>query len=317
MGTTWSAVLYAASSTCAPQVQRAIQDALDHVVAEMSPWLPHSALSRFNAAPAGTWHTLPANFFAVLNSALSVARMSDGAFDPTIGALVNAWGFGPDGECVPTPSVDKTASLLARSGWRSLQVDIKSRSVRQPGLLHIDLCGIAKGFGVDQAARALGHLGVRDFLIEVGGELRGDGVKPDGTPWWVAVEQPPADGHGQATASDIIVALNGLSIATSGDFRRFIECGGRRYAHTINPRTGKPVENRIAAVTMLHECCMQADALATAMMVMGEPEAIAFATRHRIAARIVSRGALVLSERLSPEFEHLLRDDLDAPPECL
>ncbi len=311
MGTDWSARLYAASSSCAPQVKRAVQDALDHVVAEMSGWVAGSALSKFNAADAGTWHTLPVNFFAVLEAALSVARESGGAFDPTLGSLVNAWGFGPHATDVPEPSTRDTALLLSRSGWKSLEVDHERRRVHQPGGLCIDLCSIAKGFGVDQAARALRRLGIRDFLVEVGGELRGEGVKPDGTPWWVAIEQPPADDDAHSTESDIVVALNGLSIATSGDYRRCFKRDGQRYSHTIDPRSGRPVANDVAAVTVLHESCMQADALATAMMVMGAPDAITFGTKLGIAARIVRRTPLGFTESLTPAFEKLLNDNSD------
>lgn len=311
MGTDWSARLYATSNSCAPQVKRAIQDALDHVVAEMSPWVAGSALSRFNSADAGTWHTLPVNFFVVLEAALSVAQESGGAFDPTLGSLVNAWGFGPREADVPLPSTCDAALLLSHSGWTTLEIDHERRRVRQPGGLCIDLCSIAKGFGVDQAARALRRLGIRDFLVEVGGELRGEGVKPDGTPWWVALEQPPADDHAHSTESDIVVALNGNSVATSGDYRRYFECNGQRYAHTIDPRSGRPIANDVAAVTVLHENCMRADALATAMMVMGAPEAISFGAKRGIAARIVRRAPLGLIESLTPAFERLLNDDSD------
>lgn len=308
MGTTWSAKLYAASSSCAPQARRAIQDALDHVVDEMSPWVAASALSRFNSSPAGSWHTLPINFFAVLRTALAVARESCGAFDPTIGALTDAWGFGPSPVRLPPPAADNTERMLARAGWQRLEIDFDRRRVRQPGGLCIDLCGIAKGFAVDQAARSLKRLGIRDFLVEVGGELRGEGVKPDGTPWWVALEQPPTGDGLDAAECDIIVALHGLSIATSGDYRRFIDHEGGRFAHTLDPQSGRPVENGIAAVSVLHESCMWADAQATAMMVMGRSAALAFATKCRIAARLVVRTRQGMSEVLTPSFEELLDD---------
>lgn len=309
MGTTWSAKLYAASSSEAPRARQAIQDALDHVVSEMSPWVATSALSRFNAAPAGSWHTLPVNFFAVLRTALALARDSNGAFDPTLGTLTDAWGFGPSPARAHPPDADDTARMLADSGWQRLRIDEEHRRVCQPGGLAIDLGGIAKGFGVDQAARALRRLGIRDFLVEVGGELRGEGVKPDGTPWWVALEQPPGSHGSEAVPSDIIIALHGLSVATSGDYLRFVEHDGIRHAHSMDPRSGRPVENGIASVTVLHESCMWADALATALLVMGRSAAMSFAVEHRIAARMVVRTERGLSEVLTPRFEDLLRDD--------
>ena len=196
--------------------------------------------------------------------------------------------------------------MLAATGWQRLRIDEAHRRVCQPGGLAIDLGGIAKGFGVDQAARALKRLGLRDFLIEVGGELRGEGVKPDGAPWWVALEQPPAARGGEAAPSDIIIALHGLSVATSGDYVRFVEHDGIRHAHSMDPRTGRPAENDIAAVTVLHESCMWADALATALLVMGRSAAMGFAVAHRIAARMVVRTERGLSEALTPRFEGLL-----------
>jgi thiamine biosynthesis lipoprotein len=306
MGTAWSAKLYATSSSCAPQVRRTIQDALDHVVDEMSPWVEASALSKFNSAPAGSWHTLPMNFFAVLKTALTVARDSNGAFDPTLGALADAWGFGPSAVPCSPPGAHDTERMLASAGWRRLEIDHAQRRVRQPGGLHIDLCGIAKGFGVDQVARALRRLGIRDFLVEVGGELRGEGVKPDGTPWWVALEDPPAGNSTQATASNIVIALHGLSVATSGDYRRFVEHGERRFAHTIDPESGRPLANGTVTVTVLHKSCMWADALATAMMVMGSDAAVGFARSHGIAARIVQRTPHGFSEILTPAFDALI-----------
>lgn len=309
MGTTWSVRFYAASASCAPHVRQAVQDTLDHIVAEMSPWVPGSALSLFNAAPAGSWHALPVNLFAVLKTAISVARDSGGAFDPTLGGLVNIWGFGPDVVDRGEPEARNIEGLLSCAGWQHLEVDHERRRVKQPGGLSIDLCGIAKGFGVDQTARALRRLGIRDFLIDVGGELRGEGVKPDGTPWWVSVEDPPGRSSATSDLSEIVVALHGLSIATSGDYRRFLEREGLRYSHTIDPRNGRPVENGVTAVTVLHRSCMWADALATAMMVMGPSASLTFAIEHRVAARIVTRIGQRLSETLTPSFERLLNDD--------
>lgn len=305
MGTTWSARFYASPSEGASLIRQDIQAALNQVVDEMSPWLATSAISRFNAAPAGSWHTLPSNFFFVLETALDIAKDTNGAFDPTLGRVVDAWGFGPGGERAQDPSAIAPPSP---SGWARIEVDHERHRVRQPGGLALDLCGIAKGFGVDQVARALRKLGIRDFLIEVGGELRGEGVKPDGTPWWVALEDPPMSDDAPSRASDIMVALHACSIATSGDYRRYVRHNGRRYAHTIDPRSGQPLDNAVAAVTVLDASCMRADALATAMMVMGRTAALEFATRRRIAARMVLRTAQGMSEMLTPAFERLLDD---------
>jgi thiamine biosynthesis lipoprotein len=314
MGTTWSVKLVTDASKL-PALEQAIQAELDLVVAQMSTWEPSSDLSRFNAAPAGSWHTLPPEFFSVLQVALQVARDSSGAYDPTAGALVNAWGFGPDhryGEAgFAAPDEARLETALAVCGWQRLDVDIDTRRVRQPGGMYIDLSAIAKGFGVDQIARRLLQLGVDSFLVEVGGELRGEGVKPDGQPWWVALERPLPDAHSPAmraasAESETTAALYGWSIATSGDYRRYFTANHTRYSHTIDPRNGRPIGNGLAAVTVLHRECMAADAWSTALGVLGAEEGSALANRLGLCALFVRREHGCLVETLSAPLAALL-----------
>ncbi len=266
-----------------------IQAGLDTVVRQMSSWEPESDLSRFNRAPAGTSFTLPAEFARVLDHALAVARDSDGAFDATAGALVDAWGFGAGdgyrqrGFALPTDAA--LAAARAASGWRLLEFDAAARTVVQPGGVRLDLSAIAKGFAVDQVARYLQSRGIDDYLVEVGGELRGAGVKPDGQPWWVMLEAPPAEKPDAAgSLVETVVALHGLSVATSGDYRRYVDRDGARHCHAIDPRTGRPVAAGVASVTVLHRDCMAADALSTALMVMELEQGIEWAQRRGIAA---------------------------------
>jgi thiamine biosynthesis lipoprotein len=175
---------------------------------------------------------------------------------------------------------------LQRVGWQRLQIDAGQRKALQPGGLYLDLSSIAKGYGVDCVAECVERAGVRHYLAEVGGELRGQGCKPDGSPWWVELEAVP-DVSSQTRTW--IAALDGLSIATSGDYRRYFERDSRRYAHTLDPRNGRPVRNAPASVTVLHAECMQADALATALTVLGLQDGMAYAERHDIAALFVMR----------------------------
>ncbi|CAN5921165.1 FAD:protein FMN transferase [soil metagenome] len=287
MGTTWSAS-FVASSRCALEPLRlGVQAALDAVVAEMSPWEQASAISCFNRAAPGSWHSLPSAFFAVLAHGLLLAEASGGACDPCVGALVDLWGFGPrrrESERVfAVPTRAAIARALACSGWQRLQVDAAARRVRQPGGLRLDLSGIAKGFGVDEVARFLQRSGIESFLVEVGGELRGEGLKPDGQPWWVALEVPGAE------LPQTVVALHGLSVATSGDYRRCCEHGGQRYSHTIDPRNGWPIRHGLASVTVLHREAMAADALSTALTVLGVAAGLVFAREQGVAALFVSR----------------------------
>ncbi|MES2316599.1 MAG: FAD:protein FMN transferase [Pseudomonadota bacterium] len=304
MGTSWSAKAVLAPD--APCPAAALQALLDDVVAQMSHWEDNSDLARFNTAPPGAWVRLPFDFFHVLRYALGVADDSGGAYDPCAGALVERWGFGArhrhDQDGFSAPSRAEIDTLLAMPGWRAVQLDGATRSALQPGGVMLDLSSVAKGFAVDQLARGLEARGVHHYLVEVGGELRGAGVKPDGQPWWVALEGVPDARAGVPT----VVALHGLSLATSGDYRRFFEHDGRRLPHTLDPRSGYPIGNNVASVSVLHADCMAADALSTALSVLGPELGLAFAETHALAARFLVRRGDVLDETCSSAFRALL-----------
>ena len=181
-----------------------------------------------------------------------------------------------------------------------MRLDGEARAALQEGGTYLDLSSIAKGYGVDRAAAALDALGITDYLVEVGGELRARGKRPDGQSWRVAVEVPDAsDGHALA------LPLHECSIATSGDYRRHAGSGDGRYAHTIDPRDGQPVRNALASVTVLHPGCMQADALATALTVLGEAEGMAYARRHGLAALFILRESGAWRAVATPAFQAL------------
>lgn len=306
MGTTWSARLAVPAGTDPVPLKAAVEDVLARVIGEMSPWESASHIARFNTAPAGTRHRLPEGFFKVLSAALHWAERTDGAYDPTIGAAVDLWGFGPAPASGALPGAEAVRAARERSGWRRLALDRETRSALQPGGIALDLSSIAKGFAVDEVVRALRDHGVANLLVEIGGELRGEGVKPDGTPWWVALERPR---RGLGTAGPLpstILALTGLSVATSGDERRYFDVRGRRYAHTLDPRTGAPVTHDLVSVTVAAEDCMTADALATALTVLGPADGPAFAAAHGLAARFVRLEEGRLVEHLSPAMARML-----------
>jgi len=300
MGTTWSVRLVAGPRIDRAPLRRAIVDALAEVVAQMSTWAPDSDLSRFNRAAPGTWHALPDAFGQVLACALDVAARSDGAFDPTAGALVDAWGFGPLAR-TGVPGAQALARARERAGWRRLTLAPGGDAVLQPGGLALDLSAIAKGHGVDLVSRRLAALGIDSHLVEVGGELRGAGVKPDGQPWWVALEEPGA------AAPSTLVALHGLAVATSGDYRRWFEHEGTRYSHTIDPRDGRPIRHGLASVTVIHADCMHADAWSTALNVLGADAGLVLADRLGLAARFVQRAGDGVAERTSAAFDRYLQ----------
>ncbi|MCR5878679.1 FAD:protein FMN transferase [Phenylobacterium sp. J367] len=298
MGVTWALDALAPEGLDDGRIRAAVQSACDGVVGQMSDWEPESDLSQFNRAEAGTWVPAPADLIAVVDASLRLAGLSGGAFDPTIGALTGLWGFGPSGAVDGPP--DAGALDAAPAGWRSVLLDPDGQRIFQPGGLQLDLSGIAKGFGVDKASAALTAMGVRDHLIEIGGELRGEGVKGSGEPWFVDVERPP----GGEALTPLRIALHGLSVATSGDWRRSFETGGRRYSHTIDPRTRAPAQG-VAAVTVIHPSCMWADALCTALTVLGE-EAGAFAEAYDVAALVVRREGEGFHEAVTPALRAML-----------
>ena len=274
MGTSWSARFCAPALLRLNFIEAAITRALDAVIAEMSHWEPDSALSRFNRASAGSQHALPAGFARVMDAALQIARTSGGAFDPTVYELVRHWGFGPPG----------AAEEGARCDWQ--QLSWHGGQLMQSGSARLDLSAIAKGHAVDRVAQVLFDCGIEHQLLEVGGELRGAGCKPDGQPWWVDLEPPDAD----CAIEPLRIALHGLAIATSGDYRRFrIDDGGRRRSHTLDPRTGEPIAHGPASVSVVHESAMWADGWSTALMVLGLEQGLQLAQEQSLAARFVQR----------------------------
>jgi len=279
MGTGWS--LRAVSPPAGTAA--GVQDALNRIVAQMSQWDTGSDISRFNRAAPGQWQLLPAEFTTVLAAALDVAEESGGAFDPAIGALSELWGFGAAGSRETAPG--EADIVAARVDAGRIEFDALGLRARRTGWAQLDFSGIAKGYGVDLAAEWLLARGARNFLIEVGGEFRGHGLKPDGQPWWIDLEVPPG-----VMMTPIRAALHELSVATSGDYRRWFAADGRRYSHSLDPRTGRPIENNVRSVTVLHPRCMLADAWATALTVLGPEEGIALADAHALAAHMVAGG---------------------------
>ncbi len=305
MGTSWSAV-FAGSPAAAQTMRRAIGAMLDRVVTQMSPWETGSTISDFNRGRPGDWHSLPGEFVTVIDTALRIAAETDGAFDPTMAPLVGLWGFGPKGRPLILPSADVIARQRDGCGWRQLEFDLAGRRLRRLSAGGLDLNGIAKGFAVDLMLTTLRQHGLHHALAEIGGELSGAGIKPDGTPWWVDVAASSSDPI--AVVPPLRVALHGLAIATSGCERGYVG-GGRHLSHTIDPRSGRPIDNGMITATVLHVSCMAADAYATALMVMGVEAGIAFASRHGLPVAIrfhPGRDVNAIEERLSPALQAML-----------
>lgn len=290
MGTNWSLRLVNVDYQPMPPVQVLVQQVLDEVIAQMSNWEADSVITRFNQSNPGRVWTLPGEFAHVLEAALHWAKLSGAAMDPSMGALVSLWGFGPrqnplQPHLAQTPPEAEIARLLETSGHRHLSWNARTRQLVQPGGLELDLCGIAKGFAVDWVVQKLQAAGWAAGLFEIGGELRSWGQRPDGRPWQVQL------GSGsEADDSALVVAVKDGAFATSGDYWHQFVVDGQRYSHTLDPRTGWPVQHDLASVTVFHEECMHADALATVLTVLGPQQGMDFARQHEIAAVLSSHG---------------------------
>jgi thiamine biosynthesis lipoprotein len=304
MGSTWSVRAVLPVELSLRAWHDGIQATLDLVDGQMSTYKPQSALSHFNGAPAGTWHALPAECFHVVKHALSVARDSGGAYDPTVGPLVNLWGFGPDATRSEPPSDDAIVEASQRIGWWKLKLDDATHSVYQPGGIYLDLSSVAKGYGVDLVGRYLDGLGINAWLVEVGGELKGRGAKPDRSPWRVGIERPDAASGAVEHAGQLsrALALSDRAIATSGDYRRRFTSGHASFSHHIDPRSGRPAPHAVASVSVLARDAMQADPIGTLMTVLGPEQGLRWANERGLAVMFILRGAHGLEERLSPAF---------------
>lgn len=261
MGTRWTSLLFASPDVDPAPLQAALQAAVDAVDAQMSTWKPDSDLMRLNAVALETWQDVPADLAHVLNLGLAIGRASGGAFDIGMGAAVRAWGFGP-AAADPT-AVRAVMQALYLPAHEALELN--GNTARKTAPLSLDLNGIAKGYGVDRLAEVLRDHGIRDALVGIDGEMRAMGLRPDGTPWTIAVEAPDRDRREPYS----ILTLQDAAIATSGDYRHWVTVNGRDLSHTMDPNRGAPLLAPPASVTVIAPTCAEADAWATALMVQG------------------------------------------------
>lgn len=290
MGTGWSLAFAAPPSVPTSTVNTALEDVFALVIRQMSGWQPGSDLSRYNASAPG-WCEIPPEFAFVLDRALQIAELTGGAYDPALGAEVDAAGFGPG--TLDTPR--------AGPGWRGVERDAKGRRVLQPGGVTLDLSSIAKGYAVDLCAERLRALGVASFLMEIGGEFVGQGVKPDAQPWWVQLDlsdMPSAPGEPPQTD----VALVNLAVATSGDFVRRRDGA----SHLFDGRTRRPIAGALSGVAVMHASAMEADAWATALFVLGPEDGLRMAEAQGLAVVFALRAPDGAGARLSAKAEAML-----------
>lgn len=279
MGTRWSATFFADKHLDIDGLQEAFQASVDDVDLLMSTWKPDSALMRFNAAPANVWLNLPDRLLEVLEFGLEIGRQSGGAFDMGVGDAVSAWGFAAD--CADLDRIKTALSVRRKPAHEILEIDRPKGLARKSAAIQLDLSGIAKGYGVDRLAEVAREAGLESGLFAIDGELVVLGKRPDGGDWAVAVESPD---YGMRSAHSIL-ELHDVAVATSGDYRHWIDVNGRRLSHTMDPRRGAPLLESPASVTVLASSCMAADAWATAFMVLGEAQSKPLA--HKLGLQVL------------------------------
>lgn len=297
MGTRWSAVVHAPAGLDRVPVQLAMQAAVEAVDAEMSLWRQDSALCRINRAAPEAWIEVPQAVIEVLTAALLMNRDSDGAFEIGMGDAVDAWGFGPG---AADPEAIRTALHRSRQpSWQVLEVDLANRRVRKHASMQLDLNGIAKGYGVDRLAAVARDAGIVNALLSIDGELVALGTQPGGSAWPVAVEAPD---YGVRRPHSVLT-LEDAAVATSGDYRHWVEVAGRRLSHTMDPARGGPLPDGPASVSVVARDCMTADALATAVMVLGPDRGAGLCERHGASALVLTRqGTDVQAQGIGPIF---------------
>jgi thiamine biosynthesis lipoprotein len=279
------------------RVQTAIEAGLDRVTRLMSTYEPTSELSLFNAYADTAPFAVDPEVVEVLTLAREVSERSDGAFDVTVAPVVDAWGFGPTDPVGPLPDATRLAELLTYVGYDRLTLDRAAGTVAKADpRVRVDLSAIAQGYASDVVAATLADMGYMSFLVDIGGEIRVSGLRRSGRPWRVGIESPSASvpvwGTVELSASE--------GVATSGDYRNWFEEGGVRYAHIIDPHTGRPIPMRGASVTVVHETAALADAWATALCVLGPEAGFEMARREGIAAAFITTGPGGIESRLTP-----------------
>lgn len=284
-------------------LQAQVDERLRQINKNMSTYDPASELSRLNQAPSSAdWRELSADLSAVLGMALQVWERSGGAFDVTVGPLVNLWGFGPQARPETVPSADDIQRVRAAIGSQQIVLDAAQQRLRLQAPLYIDLSAIAKGWAVDDIAALLERNGVVSYMVEIGGELRTRGLKPGQHPWRIAIERPQSvAGHEAA----LVIEPGAMGVATSGDYRNYFEEDGVRYSHTIDPATGYPVRHTLASVTVVHESTGLADAWATALSVAGPDKGMALAEQNGLAVLMLVREQDAFAQRTSSRFNEL------------
>jgi thiamine biosynthesis lipoprotein len=275
---------------------------LKQLLQDMSNWEPNSELSQFNKSTSLKPVEVSEGLRRVIAESIRLGNLSEGKLDVTIGPLINLWGFGPEYRPEKVPSDYELKEAQARIGLQYLKLEGNKLSKTLPNL-YVDLSTIAKGYAVDLVAEYFESRGIHNYLVEIGGEMRLKGFKHTGELWHVAIEKPVSD---ERSVHQIIIPKNN-AVATSGDYRKYFEENGQRFSHIIDPDSGKPIDHKLVSVTVIHPSSMTADGLSTAMMLMGEEKALAFAEKHDLAAYIIAKTENGFVEQSTVKFMQYLK----------
>jgi len=269
MGTFYNVSIYGPEMDNARhlQVHDGIDSVLQSVNKQMNPWDPASEISRFNRMSSDESMEISPDFVRVIIISEEIFELSDGAFDPTVGPLTDLWGFGPGSKSHAVPTKQAIDSCLEFIGFKIIDLNGNILS-KTDDRIRLDLSAVAKGFGVDAVGGYLKSRGFENYLVEIGGEVVCSG-QVHGRNWRLGIDRP-TDNALPGNDLSSIISISGQGVATSGDYRTFYMDQGRRYSHTIDPKTGEPVTHNLASVTIIAPDCARADAIATACMVLGE-----------------------------------------------
>lgn len=311
MGTTYRVLITGfPEQVSGEQLAAGISERLHRIDKElMSTYEPASQLSQFNQSPVGEWFDVFPELAEVMHEALEISELTDGAFDVTVGPLVDLWGFGPEMRPTEIPSEATIEQRLSEVGYQYLEVSVEPPRLRKHSNVRVDLSGIAKGYGTDYVASYFDELGMDSYFIEIGGELRIKGTRRDGSSWVPGIEQPV---NGAPVVHRVIHTHDeSLGVAGSGDYRNYFEHNGQRYSHEIDPATGRPITHNLAASYVIAENAMRADALATAFMVMGAEASMALAEKIGLAAYFIvkSESESGFDSLYSREFARYLEEE--------
>ncbi len=300
MGSTWSIKYIRHAGLPAPAVVRAeVETILADVDRQLSTYRSDSDIERFNQLPANACRKMPSSVLELVRVGEQLSSQSDGSFDLTVEPLLNLWGFGPQAREEKVPTEQALAEVRRRVGHRHLRIE--GDDLCKDAAVEVDFNSIAAGYAVDKIAVKLEAMGIHNYLAEATGELKAAGRKLDGSPWRIALEEPRDDQQ----VAERIVAIDGYGLSTSGDYRNYFVQGGQRFSHTFDARTGAPISNALASVTVIHPSALMADGLSTLLLILGPERGWDYAEKHDIGAFFVIRADTGFVTRTSHAFDRL------------